>query len=80
MYLAKEAGLLYGAVAMATDYDCWRDAEDTVCASDVLKVFKQNVNKVTNIIVEAVELIGQEKWDHDINKLKVFLLFIIFLF
>ena len=65
---------------MATDYDCWRDAEDTVCASDVLKVFKQNVNKVTNIIVEAVELIGQEKWDHHINNLKVFLFLLLFYF
>jgi hypothetical protein len=28
--LAKEAGLSYGAVALVTDYDCWRDNEISV--------------------------------------------------
>lgn len=69
--MAKEAGLLYSAVAMATDYDCWRDAEDSVCAADVIKVFKKNVDKVTRILVAAVKLIGQQDWDASIDKLRV---------
>ena len=28
--LAKEAGLLYAAIALATDYDCWREDEEAV--------------------------------------------------
>ena len=28
--LAKEAGLCYAAIALATDYDCWRDGEEAV--------------------------------------------------
>lgn len=28
--LAKEAGLCYAAVAMATDYDCWKQNEEAV--------------------------------------------------
>ncbi|XP_016840476.1 S-methyl-5'-thioadenosine phosphorylase [Nasonia vitripennis] len=68
--LAKEAGMLYAAVAIATDYDCWRDATDTVCAADVLTVFKKNVGKVTQLLVQAVELLGQEKWDDHIDSLK----------
>ncbi|XP_033220508.1 S-methyl-5'-thioadenosine phosphorylase isoform X3 [Belonocnema kinseyi] len=68
--LAKEAGLLYGAVAMATDYDCWKESEGVVCTSDVLAVFKKNVSRVTDLLVKAVELIGQENWDQKIDDLK----------
>lgn len=70
VYLAKEAGILYAVVAMATDYDCWRDSEDKVHAADVLAVFKQNVGKVTNLLVKAVKIIGQSNWDQDIDSLK----------
>lgn len=71
MTVAKEAGLLYGAIAMATDYDCWKESEDVVCTSDVLAVFKKNVSRVTDLLVKAVELIGQENWDQKIDDLKV---------
>ena len=27
--LAREAGLCYAAVALVTDYDCWREMEDS---------------------------------------------------
>lgn len=68
--IAKEAGILYAAIAMATDYDCWKDSEANVCVADVIAVFKKNVTKVTKILVKAVELIGQEEWDTDIDDLK----------
>ncbi|RXN00112.1 S-methyl-5'-thioadenosine phosphorylase [Acipenser ruthenus] len=28
--LAREAGLCYASIAMATDYDCWKEHEETV--------------------------------------------------
>ena len=28
--LAKEAGLCYASIAMATDYDCWKEHEEAV--------------------------------------------------
>uniref|UniRef100_A0A670ZV52 Methylthioadenosine phosphorylase n=1 Tax=Pseudonaja textilis TaxID=8673 RepID=A0A670ZV52_PSETE len=28
--LAKEAGICYASIAMATDYDCWKEHEETV--------------------------------------------------
>ncbi|XP_015584995.1 S-methyl-5'-thioadenosine phosphorylase [Cephus cinctus] len=68
--VAKEAGLLYAAVAIGTDFDCWRESEDVVHASDVLAVFKQNVSKVTELMVKAVELIGKGDWDQHIDDLK----------
>lgn len=56
---------------MATDYDCWKECEDSVNAGDVLVVFKQNVSKVTDLFIRAIELIGVENWDQDINNLQV---------
>lgn len=55
---------------MATDYDCWKDC-DNVHAADVVVIFKQNVDKVINLLIEAVKLIGTEDWEQDIHKLKV---------
>lgn len=60
---------------MATDYDCWKESEENVCAADVIAVFKKNVNKVTDLLVKAVEIIGQQEWDQDIDNLKVYFQF-----
>ncbi|MBI4979953.1 S-methyl-5'-thioadenosine phosphorylase [Candidatus Woesearchaeota archaeon] len=38
--LAREAGICYAAVAMSTDYDCWKESEVTF--EEVLKVFGKN--------------------------------------
>lgn len=67
--LAKEAGLLYAAVAMATDYDCWRDCEDNVHAADVIAVFKRNVNKIRDILIRTVKVISEKNWDKEIDEL-----------
>lgn len=67
--LAKEIGLCYGSVAMATDYDCWRDSGDNVCVADVLAMFKKNVTKVKDILVGAVENISKNNWTDTINEL-----------
>ncbi|XP_043255259.1 S-methyl-5'-thioadenosine phosphorylase [Colletes gigas] len=70
VYLAKEAGLLYAIIAMATDYDCWRDCGDNVHASDVVQVFKNNIVKVTNLLTKATKIIGERNWDNEIDALK----------
>lgn len=38
--LARELGLSYGAVAMATDYDCWKEGEEPVSVEKVMATFK----------------------------------------
>lgn len=68
--LAKEAGLCYATVAMATDYDCWRDTGDKVCVADVLAMFKKNVEKVTSILSGAVPKIAALDWTDTIEELK----------
>ena len=52
--LANEAGIPYSAVAMSTDYDCWKEEEEPVSWEAVLKVFKANVDKVTNLLLSAI--------------------------
>ncbi|XP_075165325.1 methylthioadenosine phosphorylase [Haematobia irritans] len=68
--LAKEAGLLYGAIAIATDYDCWREGCESVNVQDVLKTFAENVKKVKMILVKAVGKIVQEEWSDAITEAK----------
>jgi 5'-methylthioadenosine phosphorylase len=53
--LANEAGIPYAAVAMSTDYDCWFEGEESVTWEQVLKVFNENVNKVTTLLVFSIE-------------------------
>ena len=52
--LANEAGIPYAAVAMSTDYDCWKEGEAAVTWEEVLKVFGQNVEKVTKLLVNTI--------------------------
>lgn len=52
--LANEAGLPYAAVAMSTDYDCWKTDEAPVTWDDILAIFQQNAEKVTRLLVEVI--------------------------
>ena len=52
--LAREAGICYGTVALATDYDCWHDGHDDVTVEAVLAIIKQNVSVARDIIKETV--------------------------
>ncbi|PIN87212.1 S-methyl-5'-thioadenosine phosphorylase [Candidatus Woesearchaeota archaeon CG10_big_fil_rev_8_21_14_0_10_44_13] len=52
--LAGEAGIPYAAVAMSTDYDCWKTDEEPVTWEAILKIFGKNVEKVTKLLVEAI--------------------------
>lgn len=52
--LANEVGLPYAAVAMSTDYDCWKDDEEPVSWTAILKVFKANAEKVTRLLCQTI--------------------------
>lgn len=52
--LANELGIPYAAVAMATDYDSWKEDEIAVSWEEILKVFGQNVHNVINILLKAI--------------------------
>ncbi|CAH2277552.1 S-methyl-5 -thioadenosine phosphorylase isoform X1, partial [Pelobates cultripes] len=52
--LAKEAGICYASIAMATYYDCWKEHEEAVSVDLVLKILKENANKATSILRTAI--------------------------
>ena len=56
--LANEAGLPYAAVAMVTDYDCWKTDEEPVSWDAILAVFRENAVHVQELLVDAVALVG----------------------
>lgn len=59
--LANEAGIPYAAVAMSTDYDCWKEDEDIVTWQEILKVFAQNADNVKQLLISAVQKLGNTK-------------------
>lgn len=52
--LAGEAGVPYAAVAMSTDYDCWKKDEHPVTWDEILKIFKANAENVTGVLIRAI--------------------------
>jgi 5'-methylthioadenosine phosphorylase len=57
--LANEAGIPYAAVAMSTDYDCWKTDEEPVTWDAILAVFNENAKKVTTLLVDAIALVAR---------------------
>jgi len=55
--LAREAGMHYAAIAMPTDYDCWKLTEQAVDVSMVIETFKKNVENVKRLLLETIPLI-----------------------
>lgn len=52
--LANEAYVPYAAVAMSTDYDCWKQDEAPVTWDEILKIFTDNARKVTGVLIETI--------------------------
>ncbi len=57
--LATEAGIPYAAIAMSTDYDCWKVDEAPVTWEEILEVFGNNVDSVKRLLVTAISRIYQ---------------------
>lgn len=68
--LAKEAGLCYAAIAMATDYDCWRETSETVSHKLVLSIFEKNVSRILKLLIALVPRIAKEDWSNTLQQNK----------
>ena len=55
--LANEAGIPYAAVAMSTDYDCWKEDEAPVTWEEILEIFGKNVDSVIALLTNAISKI-----------------------
>ncbi len=56
--LANELGIPYAAIAMSTDYDCLFEDIPPVTWEEIIKVFHENVGKVTSLIITAIQKIN----------------------
>lgn len=56
--LANEAGIPYASIAMSTDYDCWKTDEAPVTWDDILAIFQQNAQKVTDVLMKSIQMIA----------------------
>jgi 5'-methylthioadenosine phosphorylase len=58
--LANEISLPYAALAMSTDYDCWKEDEAPVSWEEVIAVFNKNVDNVLRLLVRVIESIERK--------------------
>lgn len=57
--LANELGIPYAAIAMSTDYDCWKEDEEPVSWEAILAVFTANAEKVTHVLMDVLQAIAK---------------------
>lgn len=51
VFLAREAQICYTTIAIATDYDCWKDdPEQFVTVAQVMKLYGQSLEKVRKLL------------------------------
>ncbi len=53
--LANEAGIKYVAIAIVTDYDCWKEGEESVSIELIVENFYKNIKNVVNLISESIK-------------------------
>jgi 5'-methylthioadenosine phosphorylase len=59
--LAREAEICLAVVAMVTDYDCWREAEESVTIDMVLKVMADNTRAIQALIPAFVAALSSRE-------------------
>ncbi len=62
--LARELGICYASVAMATDYDAWREGEEGVTWQAIMQVMKDNSSNVLKLLLSVIPKIDFDDCDH----------------
>ncbi|HEY4222992.1 MAG TPA: S-methyl-5'-thioadenosine phosphorylase [Myxococcota bacterium] len=57
--LAREAGLSYATLALATDYDCWRESDEGVSVEAVIAVLQKNVAAAQEAVRGVAKALAQ---------------------
>lgn len=57
--LAHELNIPYTLIALSTDYDAWRDGSEAVSWEEIVKVFRQNTNKVKQLLLEVLSILSK---------------------
>lgn len=59
--LAREAEICYAAIAMVTDYDCWRDASETVTVQAVVSTLLKNASLAESVLAQVIPQINDNR-------------------
>ncbi len=59
--LSREAEICYAAMAMVTDYDCWREETEEVNVESVLATLNQNSSLAKQTIASLIPKISEER-------------------
>jgi 5'-methylthioadenosine phosphorylase len=59
--LAREAEICYAALALVTDYDCWREAETDVTVATVVENLDRNISNAKQIIQAVIPKIPKAR-------------------
>ncbi len=55
--LANELNIPYAAIAMSTDYDCWKEDEKPVTWKQILEIFNKNSSNVKKVLLKTISKI-----------------------
>jgi 5'-methylthioadenosine phosphorylase len=56
--LAREKKIHYATIAMSTDYDCWREGEESVTWEIITQIMQKNADNVIKLFLEVIPKIG----------------------
>lgn len=59
--LAREAEICYATLALATDYDCWHESEESVTVEGILKIMHDNVVQAKKVILQALQYTSEPR-------------------
>ena len=59
--LAREAEMCFVTIALATDYDCWRQSEEEVTVDQILSVMHENIKTSKEILSRTLESLRNER-------------------
>ncbi len=59
--LAREAEICYATIAMVTDFDCWKSAEESVSVGLVVETMKRNTAAVQRMLPDIVAALGSRQ-------------------
>ena len=52
--LAREAEICYATIALATDYDCWREEDDNLSINMIIDNLNKNTENVKKVIRSVI--------------------------
>lgn len=59
--LAREAEICYATLAFVTDYDCWREQDESVTTDEIIRVLHDNALNAKKIIAEVIKDLNSGK-------------------